>query len=412
MPGAARPQADGPPRSGSVRRIRSPRPLTTGLLGSLLLAGYLAHAGTRPPADLTEGGKIGIIDPGAASSSGAGSAPPAFCCDAGTGTCGTAAGVCPGGQQSFADLTTCAQSCALPPPVIFSSASGGGGSSPTPASSACTAGPDIRDSVLAGDKDGFGIGLQPDTAYATYAAFAPDTAGPPGIDQDVMDRPLLGNAFTPPAAQHPWYTPEMTKVPRRFDGPFPGYTFSFPPFTHLQTAVPLHLHRAWIRLHVADVDDAAPQCDEDVLDLRLAINGVEVPYAFDELLQKPAGSDTFYDGVSRIVTVPFDPVLLYGNHPQDPFYPVVNGAYVTVDHASPATADAGRSEVFAIDYAEILIDRVTCPAAWPACELVQPRGGGSAMPTKLDRPAASNSAARAAAMPPGTGPVPAPRPST
>ncbi len=247
---------------------------------------------------------------------------------------------------------------------------------PQSSSSASCGGADIQVSVLAGDKDGFGIGLVPFSTYGTYGAFVPDGPG----TEEPMDRPLLSNVAYP-AGQYTYYTPNMINVPRVGGGIYPDSTFGMPPIPQLAGGSAANVHRAWIRFHIADVDDAPAQlCGQDVLDLGIKINGNEVPGAFDNVLQKTADPDTFVNGVTGTVTIPFDPAFLWRD-PASPVDPGLNGAGITL--FSTGTVP----EVFAIDFAEIVVD-VNCQTQWPACD----DGRDNDSDGKIDE----------GAMPPGT----------
>lgn len=179
---------------------------------------------------------------------------------------------------------------------------------------------------LAGDKDGFGVFLAEGDPYADMNAFTPE----PG--EVLFDRPLAGNSFTlsvPPISNYPDFTNTEAAQPSPFDISTAGYPVGTPFLT------------ATLRVNIADVDDGP---DPNV-DVKLFIDGQEVPGAFD-------GVDQYVSGVageSGVISIPLD-VTMVENAMADGVVTVL------IDEDDPPKSDWQTVEILAIDYAELVID--------------------------------------------------------
>ena len=180
---------------------------------------------------------------------------------------------------------------------------------------------------LAGDVDVVGTGEACGFAYADLNDFAPSPADP-----EATDRLLVSSAYTGTLGSLSYVTsPDALKPP--------------PALPHSYTALaPGTIVAATLVLCVADVDDEPFGFVDDVL----TIDGVEVPFAFDDVDQFVAG----VAGFSGEVAFALEPTV----------FPLLEDGLVEVriDEPGRTTSDPGSAEIFAIDHSRLEIRHDPC----------------------------------------------------
>jgi uncharacterized repeat protein (TIGR01451 family) len=184
--------------------------------------------------------------------------------------------------------------------------------------------------ILVGDKDGFGVGVPMGGTYLDLNTFVP--AG----DPDTMDRPLIASSWEPAVALNPYMTSAFASKPVSFNIPV-----SLPLDAVIQSAT--------LSIATADIDDLLPPPNADVIDDRLTIDGTDVPGAFDTTSQYLSAMEGYAGVIDFTLSTSLtQSALADGTMTVLVDEPTRNGQMLT-------EADFNSAEAFAIDYGELTI---------------------------------------------------------
>lgn len=193
---------------------------------------------------------------------------------------------------------------------------------------------------LAGDKDGFGIGLPVNANYADMNAFTPEVAPAPNPDPAMMDRPLVASSWGLPASELYYFTSKYAAKPSTFG----IITSPLPAGAVMQTAT--------LKLMMGDIDDG--EAFPPLLDDELFIDGQAVAGAFDNVSQYLGG----VAGKSGVISIVLNNTLVQ-NAMADNNVNVLIDEYRIGPDGQPIVMGRGDEdyvEIFALDYAELVID--------------------------------------------------------